>query len=578
MGCEGVLQYVTVCCSVLLCIAVCYSVSSQWAMMGYTVRSDQHSTHHHTKDNFADLDSMDGIERSELPLFDMLSPHHRARLLREVAVGLLCEETPLPPDTPWHYAAYYALMHFAALTQVRLECDLDMCDHDMDHLDELRHDGSDAAQGASAVDQPAPAEEAASVPGGQSASPGEAAASSIFGPGGYEQWEVEEHAHDLANRAKAKHDKNANRARGARVTACDVNLTNEPGCNTIIQRQLQRMISGSSCPEDPVHHRDQERRMVKSQYVFQWRRLVLAMAQERCTLSLRDPRMLVLGSSANIRNYQKVWRLSMLQLIEAKKNVWQDFYCLFYMTLHAWPGGQSTVRLWGSFLFGSLDRSRDTARYDLVVSQAKKASKIFAGQWCREGSILDIRILAVLMEPSDPENRFHWTFMADACRILDESKQHHSVRAFQLVQMSDEAFAALLEEKVSSVPPLDSYRLRPWGWAHQWHALLGRDHRGYSSTDARVDAVLHLDLALRRCAGDVLHLSGGDLHLWGLICEGDGPSSWSTLDCLLGNSGYSSGGSCCDNCNSKVDTGSKLMTCAGCGVTKYCSKECQRAG
>ena len=47
------------------------------------------------------------------PLFALLSPHHRIRLLRQVAVGLLCEDTPLPPDTLWYYVAFLAPLQYA---------------------------------------------------------------------------------------------------------------------------------------------------------------------------------------------------------------------------------------------------------------------------------------------------------------------------------------------------------------------------------------------------------------------------------------------------------------------------------
>jgi len=540
-------------------------------------------------DSFADDVHDHSIDQSELPLFDMLSPHHRARLLREVAVGLLCEETPLPPDTPWHYAAYYAPMHFAALVQLDYEVELEGCGDCMSD-DEPEEEVASVPGG-----QSAPAEGAASGTGGESAAPAKAAPPCIFGPGGYEQYQVEEDARNLASRAKAKHDKHTDRAREVKLTAADVDLADVPSearrdktlMQRVVQRGHERMLSGGSL-EDPAYRRRQERVAQKYPFVFQWRRLVHAMVQERCALSLQDPRMLVLGSSA-AQSYQKMWRIAIphpMDCPDREARDWKDVYCLLYMTLHAWPGGQRS-RLWGAFLFGRLDRSRDAVRYDLIASQVKKAAKAFARQWRREDSVLDVRVLAVLVERGDPIHREHWTYMTDAGQILDASEQHHSERAFQLAQMSDDAFAALVDEDWKML-----YRLRTWSWARQWHALVGRDDRGYSSVDARVDAVLHLGAESRRfmfpvdenglCAARA-ECSSGDLHLWGVLCEhdvvwGDCPSSWSVVDFLIGNPFGGWGGGRCDVCNAKAAAGSKLMTCSGCCVTKYCSKECQRAG
>jgi hypothetical protein len=168
-------------------------------------------------DSFADdVYHHHSIDQSELPLLDMLSPHHRARLLREVAVGLLLrEETPLPPDTPWHCAAYCAPMHFAALVQLDKPEGCWDCMSD----DEPEEEASSVPGG-----QAAPAEGAASGTGGESAAPAKAAHPCIFGPGGYEQYQVEEDTRNLASRAKAKHDKHTDRAREVKLTAAGVDL------------------------------------------------------------------------------------------------------------------------------------------------------------------------------------------------------------------------------------------------------------------------------------------------------------------------------------------------------------------
>jgi hypothetical protein len=44
------------------------------------------------------------------PIFSWLSPQQRLQLVREVMVGLLCPDEPLPPETIQHYATYLALV------------------------------------------------------------------------------------------------------------------------------------------------------------------------------------------------------------------------------------------------------------------------------------------------------------------------------------------------------------------------------------------------------------------------------------------------------------------------------------
>jgi len=66
-------------------------------------------------------DNLEG--KLPFPLFNLLSTHQRVRLLREVAVGLLCAETPLPTESVWHYAAYFAPLHFVLYNLLRYELD-----------------------------------------------------------------------------------------------------------------------------------------------------------------------------------------------------------------------------------------------------------------------------------------------------------------------------------------------------------------------------------------------------------------------------------------------------------------------
>lgn len=56
----------------------------------------------------------------DLPLFSLLSPHHRLSLIADICNGLLDKTTPLPPDTLEHYSTYYAIYSFAML-QLQME-------------------------------------------------------------------------------------------------------------------------------------------------------------------------------------------------------------------------------------------------------------------------------------------------------------------------------------------------------------------------------------------------------------------------------------------------------------------------
>jgi len=60
-------------------------------------------------------------ENFPFPLFNSLVKQQRMRLVREVAVGLLCDATPLPTESVWHYAAYFAPFHFVLYRLLRAE-------------------------------------------------------------------------------------------------------------------------------------------------------------------------------------------------------------------------------------------------------------------------------------------------------------------------------------------------------------------------------------------------------------------------------------------------------------------------
>eukprot|EP00873_Tetraselmis_striata_P023232 jgi/Tetstr1/443496/TSEL_031501.t1 len=46
------------------------------------------------------------------PHLSDLSAHHRMKLLPDISIGLLCKHTPLPPDTPEHHSAFFAVTDY----------------------------------------------------------------------------------------------------------------------------------------------------------------------------------------------------------------------------------------------------------------------------------------------------------------------------------------------------------------------------------------------------------------------------------------------------------------------------------
>jgi hypothetical protein len=56
------------------------------------------------------------------PIFSWLSPHQRLQLVREVMVGLLCPDEPLPPETIQHYTTFLAVVVFIWI-QIGVEID-----------------------------------------------------------------------------------------------------------------------------------------------------------------------------------------------------------------------------------------------------------------------------------------------------------------------------------------------------------------------------------------------------------------------------------------------------------------------
>ena len=76
----------------------------------------------------------------ETPIFSQLSRAQRLKLVSDVAIGMLCKDEPLPPDTIQHNSAYRAIIE---ILFIALEVEMDMqWDYDEDEvgLDLLEYD------------------------------------------------------------------------------------------------------------------------------------------------------------------------------------------------------------------------------------------------------------------------------------------------------------------------------------------------------------------------------------------------------------------------------------------------------
>jgi hypothetical protein len=73
----------------------------------------------------AEMEGCDVFDKN--PIFSWLSPQQRIHMVREVAVGLLCPQVPLPPDTFHHFATYLAVF-----TCIDAELQMEINDFDPD--------------------------------------------------------------------------------------------------------------------------------------------------------------------------------------------------------------------------------------------------------------------------------------------------------------------------------------------------------------------------------------------------------------------------------------------------------------
>lgn len=80
---------------------------------------------HHYINEAEESDECIDAQDSDVPIFSYLGKAQRLKLVADVAVGMLCEDEPLPPETIQHNAAYRAILEILFNA---LEVEIDMLD------------------------------------------------------------------------------------------------------------------------------------------------------------------------------------------------------------------------------------------------------------------------------------------------------------------------------------------------------------------------------------------------------------------------------------------------------------------
>lgn len=513
----------------------------------------------------------------QLPLFTLLTPHHRIALLREVAVGILCERTPLPPETVWHYAAYFAPLHYAAFVAVPVECDMEA------EYDGAGGGGEFSAHSARAMgDLPLRSlDTAVPMPGFREAL--EARADELLALG------IQGTHEERAAKKKGKRERRAATEAGqGKATSANVRAVGDRFGADEVAEWAQAFKAMTSAKDKAPAQKQAQALLEREPQAFIWRSLLRAFCEELSKNRTATPAIV-----------RRAITDALLPVTESGRDLWERLYCLVFGYILPWPGGEAKQPSWLGFLFGPLDRAYDAARDDVVRREAKQAGRAFAAQWAAARSVQDLRIVAVLAEagvaavvgsPGALEYAGARLADSDACR-------DRCAAGFELAQMPAAEVLALLPAAVdySALPPgtLPSAlpvhpevvlaREHAWAWAHLWHRRMTASGSNYASLDARVDAVLQLASA-EPAAGGSACPTQGSVKATAETALSSAPYDHAVNDVVRCSPGEwqtakDKEGRFCGSCL-KDEGGAggvaKLSKCSACGVVFYCSKECQR--
>jgi len=246
--------------------------------------------------------------------------------------------------------------------------------------------------------------------------------------------------------------------------------------------------------------------------------------------------------------------------------------------------------------------SKNTARHETILSTAPlnaPESCLLTDTWVHNDSEYDLRCLLVLMDSKDPCYRNHGSPSTRRLDLLETSEVFdggskfvptHNFRDFGLLWSTENlpfvSFGKWSHKEDAIL----------WAWTYLWHAEMQRDsddeedfyspslatRRNYDRNDVRLEAIDRLTAKIGNRASRPSENSDDYSYyamyeavsivepVWNCHSYVDSPLNKKPADWqeeiraqLI----------CCDNCKGS----NRLGCCRRCGVTLYCSKDCQEA-
>ncbi|KAL4443553.1 hypothetical protein ABPG75_011290 [Micractinium tetrahymenae] len=511
------------------------------------------------------------LDSPHCPLFSRLSLSHRLALLADLAQGLLCPETPLPPDTLEHHATFLYLFSFA-LQQVHQELDMeadgcsdeqveeaegqpDAASQNVEDLGELSEDDSAevAQQLRSAVQAAAPAmaaAEAASVQGGP-------AAGHLRERQAHSRDEAYRGMHrsvSLMRREDREEKKQAARAAGELRGRSDEEL-------------VSIMMSGRRCERDSA--------AAMAARIF----MQLAPDAAAATAAMRDwyqqhllrdrlrkaeDTPLPAGCTsfrsllaAHVR--QRFPQLSHLdKTCGGDPGLWDPLCSLRHGVGVCLELSDIEMELQhGAYNDAYSARSADVAHRLLVDRYIQHATVAFEQRWEPEMDNLHWRLL----EASSPHvGGYELPFLkpyrsAQLVEHLEHARRWRS-RYIRLLHSAAENPAALqAAEQLKSASSIEDF-----AWVPDWHKAVRR-LGGYGDLSARLQAVrlVHPRHPAAATVGGRPRWLGGTPQEQVAALRKE---EWNVQ---------------CDLCRKQAEVGEKFPICSRCHVCVYCSKDCQAA-